>query len=145
MTTVVIGATGGLGARVVEGLVTAGAAVRTCTRRPFADAPGGIDIRIGDLGDPESLAAAFTGAERVFLVSSPGPDQIVLETNAIEAAERVGCAQIVKVSNIPIAGLETGLHGNHRAIERRLAASPDRKSTRLNSSHGYQSRMPSSA
>ena len=29
----------------------------------------------------------------------------------------------MKVSNIPIAGLETGLHGNHRAIERRLAAS----------------------
>ena len=30
----------------------------------------------------------------------------------------------MKVSNIPIAGLDTGLHGNHRAIERRLAASP---------------------
>jgi uncharacterized protein YbjT (DUF2867 family) len=30
----------------------------------------------------------------------------------------------VKISNIPVTGLETGLHGNHRAIERRLAASP---------------------
>ena len=30
----------------------------------------------------------------------------------------------MKVSNIPIPGLDGGLHGNHRAIERRLAASP---------------------
>jgi uncharacterized protein YbjT (DUF2867 family) len=59
----------------------------------------------------------------MFLVSSPMPDQVELETNAIEAAERAGVARVVKVSNIPIAGLETGLHGNHRAVERRLAAS----------------------
>ena len=59
----------------------------------------------------------------MFLVSSPTQDQVELETNAIEAAERAGVERIVKVSNIPIAGLETGLHGNHRAIERRLAAS----------------------
>lgn len=124
MTVVVIGATGALGARVVEGLLAAGAPVRTCTRRPLVDPPAGVDARSGDLGHPGSLDAAFAGATRVFLVSSPGPDQVGLETNAIEAAERAGCARVVKVSNIPIAGLETGLHGNHRAIERRLVASP---------------------
>src|SRR5262249_26015554 len=43
---------------------------------------------------------------------------------AIVAAEQTGVARIVKVSNIPIAGLDHGLHGNHRAIEARLAASP---------------------
>ena len=56
----------------------------------------------------------------MFLVSSPTRDQVELETNAIEAAERAGVERIVKVSNIPVAGLESGLHGNHRAIERRL-------------------------
>ena len=35
-----------------------------------------------------------------------------------------GVTRIVKVSNIPIPGVVGGLHGNHRAIERRLAASP---------------------
>ena len=60
----------------------------------------------------------------LFLQSSPVAEQVRLETNAIEAAERAGFEKIVKLSNIPIAGLETGLHGNHRAIERRLAASP---------------------
>ena len=59
----------------------------------------------------------------MFLVSSPTQDQVELETNAIEAAERAGVERIVKVSNIPVAGLDSGLHGNHRAIERRLDAS----------------------
>jgi hypothetical protein len=35
-------------------------------------------------------------------------DQVELETNAIEAAEAAGVERIVKVSNIPIAGLDTG-------------------------------------
>jgi uncharacterized protein YbjT (DUF2867 family) len=39
------------------------------------------------------------------------------------AAERAGVEHIVKISNLPVAGLTDGLHGNHRAIERRLAAS----------------------
>jgi uncharacterized protein YbjT (DUF2867 family) len=49
---------------------------------------------------------------------------VALETRAIEAAEHAGTQHIVKISNIPVKGLETGLHGNHRAIERRLAESP---------------------
>jgi NAD(P)H dehydrogenase (quinone) len=56
-------------------------------------------------------------------VSSPTKDQVVLETNAIVAAEAAGLEHIVKVSNLPIKGLDTGLHGNHRAIEKRLAGS----------------------
>ena len=37
------------------------------------------------------------------------------------------------------------LHGLVSADILKLGAGEDRKSTRLNSSHGYQSRMPSSA
>ena len=56
-------------------------------------------------------------------MSSPTADQVVLETNAIAAAEATGVAHVVKISNIPIPGLDGGLHGNHRAIEARLGAS----------------------
>jgi NAD(P)H dehydrogenase (quinone) len=118
VTVCVIGATGDLGGRVVTALRAQGADVQGLARRPH---PGCV---IADLADPASLRAAFAGVERVFLVSSPTEDQVALETNAIEAAERAGVQRIVKVSNIPIAALTTGLHGNHRAIERRLAASP---------------------
>jgi len=120
----VIGAAGDLGAGVARGLVARGVAVRAMSRRADAAMPGGVtDIVIADLGEPASLVAAFDGVRRAFLVSSAGPDQVALETNAIAAAEHAGVEHVVKVSNLPIAGLDSGLHGNHRAIERRLAAS----------------------
>jgi NAD(P)H dehydrogenase (quinone) len=118
VTVLVIGAAGDLGGRVAHGLRERGVDVRGLARRPVPSC-----VR-GDLRDPASLDQACAGVTRLFLVSSPTRDQVELETNAIEAAERADVDHIVKVSNIPIAGLETGLHGNHRAIERRLAASP---------------------
>jgi len=124
MTVLVIGATGDLGGEVARALVDRGADVRAMTRSNNPDVDGLAGVVRADLADPESLTAAFAGVQRAFLVSSPEQDQVTLETNAIVAAEGAGVEHIVKVSNIPITGLETGLHGNHRAIERRLAASP---------------------
>jgi uncharacterized protein YbjT (DUF2867 family) len=121
----VIGVTGELGGAVASELAERdGVSVRAFVRRPLdAGAPRVDDVVEGDLRDAASLERACAGVASMFLVSSPTRDQVELETNAIEAAERAGVARVVKVSNIPIAGLETGLHGNHRAIERRLAAS----------------------
>jgi len=120
----VIGATGELGAAVARDLVARGIAVRAMTRRVDPLLLAGVDEVVrADLGDPSTLGAAFAGVQRVFLLSSPAADQVALETNAIVAAEIAGVQHVVKVSNLPIAGLDSGLHGNHRAIERRLASS----------------------
>jgi uncharacterized protein YbjT (DUF2867 family) len=119
----VIGATGDLGGAVARALVSRDVDVRAMTRSTNPDVDG-VSVVRADLGDPDSLVAAFEGVERAFLVSSPTKDQVALETNAIVAAEAAGVEHIVKVSNLPIAGLEDGLHGNHRAIERRLGESP---------------------
>jgi uncharacterized protein YbjT (DUF2867 family) len=121
----VIGVTGELGRLVAEELGPhADAEVRAFVRRPLADdAPDVDEVVMGDLGDRSSLDRACAGVTSMFLLSSPTQDQVELETNAIAAAEQAGVTRIVKVSNIPIPGLETGLHGNHRAIERRLADS----------------------
>jgi uncharacterized protein YbjT (DUF2867 family) len=116
MTVCVIGSSGDLGRRVCEGL-------RNDDVRPIARRG---DAVYADLADPDSLDAAFAGGTQLFLVSSPVPEQVMLESNAIAAAERAGIEHIVKISNIPIAGLESGVHGNHRAIERRLSISPVR-------------------
>ena len=120
-----IGVTGELGRLVASELAPrADAEVRAFVRRPLqADAPAVDEVVVGDLRDGASLRDACDGVTSMFLLSSPTQDQVELETNAIEAAEQTGVTRIVKVSNIPIAGLETGLHGNHRAIERRLAES----------------------
>ena len=122
MTVLVIGATGDLGSGVARALVARGVPVRATTRRPEELHIDGVEIVRADLGEPDSLDRAFAGVQRVFLVSSPTQDQITLETNAITAAERAGVERIVKIANLPIAGLDAGLHGNHRDIERRLAA-----------------------
>jgi uncharacterized protein YbjT (DUF2867 family) len=124
MTVLVIGATGALGSEVVRALVARGVDVRSMSRR--TEGPSGRDggefVR-ADLRDADSLIPAFAGVARAFIVSSPARDQVELETNAIVAAEHAGVRHVVKVSNLPIVGLEGGLHGNHRALERRLEAS----------------------
>jgi uncharacterized protein YbjT (DUF2867 family) len=122
VTVVVVGAAGDLGGRVAVALSAGGVDVRALVRRPGANVRAGTVV-VADLGDRTALRRAFTGARSLFLVSSPVREQVALETNAIEIAEQCGLERIVKVSNIPIAGIDTGLHGNHRAIERRLAAS----------------------
>jgi uncharacterized protein YbjT (DUF2867 family) len=110
---------------VVRALTADSVSVRALVRRPGAAATVDADeVALADLSDPASLAPAFRDARALFLLSSPTQEQVTLETNAIDAAEAAGIERVVKVSNIPIAGLEAGLHGNHRAIERRLAASP---------------------
>jgi uncharacterized protein YbjT (DUF2867 family) len=121
----VVGAAGDLGSRVVAECNDLDVRVRGLVRRPEAvDAVDAPEVILGDLADPPSLVAACNGVDAMFLVSSPTRDSVELETNAIVAAEQAGVERIVKVSNIPIAGLDRGLHGNHRAIEARLAASP---------------------
>jgi len=120
----VIGVTGELGGQVAALLAPRDVGVRAFVRRPLPDAGVTVDeVVIGALRDRTALLDACAGITSMFLVSSPTQDQVELETNAIEAAEQAGVARIVKVSNIPIPGLDDGLHGNHRAIERRLAES----------------------
>lgn len=123
MTVLVIGASSRLGADVARDLIARGVDVRAMTRRADAAMPEGVDVVRADLGDPASLLAACADVERMFLMSSPTADQVVLETNAIAAAEAAGVAHVVKISNLPVTGLDGGLHGNHRTIEARLAAS----------------------
>jgi uncharacterized protein YbjT (DUF2867 family) len=123
----VIGASSDVGGRTAAALAARGVPVRAMVRRPeAADALRGHgvdDVVVADLGEPATLAGAFEGVHRVFLMSSPTREQVELEVNAIEAAEAAGTMHLVKLSNIPIAGLDAGLHGNHRAVERRASVS----------------------
>ena len=51
-----------------------------------------------DLRDPASLRAALAGAEQLFLLTPHGPDQDLLEANAIDAAVAAGVRRVVKIS-----------------------------------------------
>ncbi|MFD9486887.1 NAD(P)H-binding protein [Streptomyces sp. NPDC059991] len=65
----VTGATGNVGRQVVAQLVAEGIGVRALARRPqAAGALDGAEVATGDLAEPESLEAALTGIDTVFLI-----------------------------------------------------------------------------
>lgn len=124
MIVLVVGGTGELGSQVVQNLTARGVEVRAMARQAHTPRRDRLHTIVrADLRDAATLAPAFAGVQRVFLISSPTRDQLRVETNAIVAAEQAGVEHVVKVSNLPIVGVESGLHGTHRALERRLVQS----------------------
>lgn len=68
-TILVTGATGNVGRPLVEQLLAAGHRVRALTRAPErARLPAGAEVIAGDLSDPASLRAAFTGVRAAHLI-----------------------------------------------------------------------------
>ena len=64
----VTGATGNVGSEVVRALLDAGELVRALSRGAPTSTPAGVEVVPGDLDQPESLAAALTNVDAVFLL-----------------------------------------------------------------------------
>ncbi|MEV6954213.1 SDR family oxidoreductase [Streptomyces sp. NPDC051183] len=125
MTTVVVtGASGNVGRHVVSELRRRGIPHRALTRNPERAAAvlaTGTDLAQGDFTDPESLRAAFAGAQQVFLSCANDPRQVENAANAIEAAAAAGVRQIVLLSTVGAeAGAAKTFADQHGRIERRL-------------------------
>lgn len=99
----VIGANGNIGRSAVRHLVAAGVRTRALVREPSrAETHGGkVELARGDLGDPSSLAAAFTDVAKV-LVVAPGPDVVAQEAAAVRAAQAARVDEIVLVSSLGV-------------------------------------------
>jgi uncharacterized protein YbjT (DUF2867 family) len=82
----VLGSSGTIGRHVACRLEEHGVTARL-VRRPETD-----------LRDSASLRAALEGAEQLFLLTPHGPDQDLMEANAVVAAVAAGVRRIVKVS-----------------------------------------------
>ena len=98
LTYLITGATGEIGSRVVRQLLQRGERPRVFVRDKvkarlrFGDR---VDIRLGDLADPESLASAFDTVDAIFLVNS-GPRLAVLDELAALTAQAADVGQLVK-------------------------------------------------
>ncbi|MFD9698266.1 NAD(P)H-binding protein [Lentzea sp. NPDC059081] len=121
---VVTAASGALGRLVVERLSAHSEVVATV--RDPSRAPAGIAARHGDYDDPASLVAAFDGAGKVLLISSPELDpakRVAQHRNAITAARDAGVGAIVYTSFLGADTTATGLTEAHHATEQALADS----------------------
>lgn len=130
---IVTGATGQLGRLVVSHLLAhvpasrIGVSVRDSTKATDL-AELGVRVRKADYGDPDSLIAAFEGAERILMVSSnaaaTGGDTLEQHRTAIDAARKAGATRILYTSQMsasPSSHFPPGR--DHAATERMLAES----------------------
>ena len=100
----VIGATGNIGKDVVAGLRAKGEEVRAMVRDPEkakASREPGVEYVTGDLGNPESVAAALQGIEKAFLLSPENPEMPDLHAKFAAAAKDAGLRHIVRLSILP--------------------------------------------
>lgn len=124
----VTGATGGLGAAAVAALRDRGvpaadivAVVRDAAKAQDLAADG-VVVRVAPYEDPDALAAALAGVDRLLLVSSPTVGQRTAQhTNVINAAAAAGVGVIAYTSLLNAPDSPLGLADEHRETEALLA------------------------
>jgi NAD(P)H dehydrogenase (quinone) len=132
MTVVVSGASGQLGRLVAEQLLgrLSVEELILVSRNPrdlaeFAER--GVDVRWGDFDEPESLAAAFAGGDRLLLISTLAMGRRLDQHRAaIDAAVSAGLDHVVYTSfTNPVEGHPAGLVvDEHRETEELLREAP---------------------
>ena len=124
MSIVITGASGQLGGLTVEALLARGvpAADIVATGRDIATLKGladrGVVVRRADFAEPDSLAAAFDGADRLLLISTTTVDERVANhRRAIDAAVAAGVSLVAYTSMSHADRATTILAATHRATE----------------------------
>ncbi|WP_127534636.1 SDR family oxidoreductase [Paenibacillus kobensis] len=129
MKVLVTGATGQLGALVVESLLKSipasqiAVSVRDPRKAEHLSALG-VDVRHGDFDQPESLEKAFAGIDRLLIISSSDVhNRIPQHKAAVQAAQaaKVGFIAYTSVSNAQDSALF--LAGDHRETEKAIISS----------------------
>jgi len=130
MTILVTAASGHLGRLAIDALLARGVQpgdIRAGARTPsaLADlAERGVEVVHADYDQPESLASALAGVQKLLLVSSSAVGQRARQhQNAIDAAVAAGVEQIVYTSAPRATTSDLVLAPEHKATEEALAAS----------------------
>jgi len=126
----VTGATGMLGRQVVDRLLDRLPAtdVAVLVRDPAKAAElaaRGVDVRLGDYDDPDSLRAAFAGAGTVLFISAPVTYSGRLEQhrNVVHAAAATDVGRIAYTSGVGADFVDEGVLGEHHQTEEWIAQS----------------------
>lgn len=118
----ITGASGTVGKAVLREVAKTGAAHRAMYRSKdeAAKAPAGTQTVIADFADRPSLASALKGVESVYLVCSPIPQLVELESNVIDASQAAGVRRIVLNSALGAADFPKSFPSWHSKVEHKL-------------------------
>ena len=121
----ITGVTGTVGRAVLEEVRKSGKPFKAMYRSPdeAAKAGAGVATVVGDFADKESLRRALTGVEAVFLVCSPIPQLVELESNVIDACVASGVKHVVLNSALGAADYPNSFPSWHRKVEDKLKSS----------------------
>jgi uncharacterized protein YbjT (DUF2867 family) len=118
----ITGASGTVGRAVLREVAKTGAPHRAMYRskEDAAKAPPGTQTVIADFSDKPSLASALQGVDSVYLVCSPIPQLVELESNVIDASQAAGVKRIVLNSALGASDFPKSFPSWHRKVEDKL-------------------------
>jgi NAD(P)H dehydrogenase (quinone) len=124
------GAAGQLGRATLDALIASGkvaasdiVAVTRDTAKLADYAAKGVDVRAGDFDKPETLPAAFAGADRVAIISIDFGDRVRRHKAAIDAARAAGASRLLYTSLPRIDGVPVTFGDDHFGTEDVIAES----------------------
>jgi uncharacterized protein YbjT (DUF2867 family) len=123
----ITGASGNVGKTVLQAVAKTGAKHRAMYRSAAeaAKAPAGTETVVADFAKPETLGAALKNVHSVYLVCSPIPELVQLESNVIDACVAAGVKHVVLNSALGAGDYDKSFPSWHRKVEDKL------KGTRL--------------
>jgi len=93
------------------------------SKEDAAKAPAGTRAVIADFSDRDSLARALEGVEKVYIVCSPIPQLVELESNMIDACKEAGVRHIVLNSAFGAGDFRKSFPEWHFRVEGKLRSS----------------------
>ena len=121
----VTGASGQVGRQVLEEVLKTGKPVKAMYRsaEDARSALAGVATVIADFADKASQPKALQGIDAIYLVCSPIPQLVELESNVIEACTRAGVGYVVLSSALGAGNYPKSFPSWHRKVEDKLKAS----------------------
>jgi uncharacterized protein YbjT (DUF2867 family) len=120
----ITGASGSVGKAVLQEANRKESNVRAMYRskEEAAKAPSGCEAVLADYSDKQSLRNALRGVSSVYVVCSPIPPLVELESNMVDACKESGVSQVVLNSALGAGDYGKSFPAWHRKVEDRLKA-----------------------
>jgi uncharacterized protein YbjT (DUF2867 family) len=118
----ITGASGSAGKAVLQEALKQQTKVRAMFRskEDAANAPSGCEPVLADYADKSSLRAALNGVTSVYVVCSPIPQLVELESNMLDACQESGVKHVVLNSALGAEDFPKSFPAWHRKVEDKL-------------------------